>query len=75
MNADRVGGITHGGRRAPLSLRGVLGLVVKDQKLVFGQRQLRISPRLVVGELDFKNTRDQSLDDGADVAAEQPVLR
>jgi hypothetical protein len=31
----------HSGMRAPLSLRGVLGLVVKDQKLVFGERQLR----------------------------------
>lgn len=60
--------------RAPLSLCGVLRLVVKDQKLVFGQRQLRIGPPLVIRELDFKNTRDQGFDDGADLAAEQPVL-
>jgi len=34
----------HGGVRAPSPLRGVLGLVVEHQKLLFRQRQLRIGP-------------------------------
>jgi hypothetical protein len=53
-----------------LSLCGVLGLAVKDQKLMFGQGQLR----MVVGELDFKNIRSQRFDDRADLAAKQSVL-
>jgi hypothetical protein len=64
----------HGGVRAPSPLRGVLGLVVEHQKLLFRQRQVRIGPPQVIGEFDFKHTRYEGFYDGADLAAEQPVL-
>ena len=55
-------------------LRGLLGLVVQDQKLAARERKLRIGAPLVIGELNFKDAGRKGFDDRADLAAEQAPL-
>ena len=48
---------------------------MKYQKLVVVERQLGISPTTVVRKFDLINPGAQNLDDGSDLAADQPRIR
>jgi hypothetical protein len=55
------------------SSSGLLRLVVKNQKLVFFERQLSVGSASIVGELDLEDAGGKRFDDGSDLAAKQAI--
>jgi hypothetical protein len=51
----------------------LLRLVVKNQKLVFFERQLSVGSALIVGEFDLEDAGGKRFDDGSDLAAKQAI--